>query len=225
VRHELRGTHTGHVGRRRILTGFGVVFVLILGLSALGIAIGKPKPAKPHCPPATKLCGRPPVLAAPLTSGVLWRSPALGFSLEYSGDAWRVGGENGTTLQLNSTHGDLTLIVSGTKGTPADLPAILASRVSDLSGRTLGLAPDHDPRHAVLGPAVGYRPGVGATYAGTIDLPQGPQSPITAALIAASDGRVAITVTAATTEIQGGLRTGLLSTADSVVNTVAWGSG
>jgi hypothetical protein len=225
MRHELRGTHSGRVGRRRILTGFGVVFVAILGLAAIGMALAKPKPAKPHCPPATTLCGRPPVLAAPLVNEVVWRSSALGYSLQYSGDSWSIGGQSASAVELDSKHGDVSLIVSGTRGTGAELRGILAARVSDLRGRTLGLAPDHDPRHAVLGPAIGYRSAVGASYAGTIDLPQGPQAPITAAVMAASDGRVTITVTAATTEIQGALRTGLLGSADSVVNTIAWGSG
>jgi hypothetical protein len=225
MRSELRGTHSGRVGRRGVLVAFTVLFGAFLGVAAIAMAIGRPHQAKPTCPPATTLCGRPPVQAAPLVNARVWRSAALGFSLEYSPDAWSVGGESATAVQLDSKHGDLTLIVAGTQGTAADLPGILASRVSDLRGRTLGLERDQDPRHVVLGPAVGYRPALGATYAGTIDLPQGPQAPITASVMAASDGRVAIAVTAATTEVRGGNRIPLLATADSVVNTIAWTGG
>ena len=222
MRSELRGTHTGHVGRRGVLVAFTVLFGAFLGVAAIAMALGRPHQAKPTCPPATTLCGKPPVLAQPLVNATVWRSPALGFSLEYSQDAWSVGGQSSTALQLDSKHGDLTLIVAGATGTTADLPGLLASRVNDLRGRTLGLATDQDPRHVVLGPAVGYRPALGATHAGTIDLPQGPQAPITATVMAASDGRVAIAVTAATTEVQGGTRIPLLATADSVVNSIRW---
>jgi hypothetical protein len=225
MRNELRGTHSGRVGRRSVLVVFTVVFAAFLGLAAIGMALGRPRQAKPTCPPASTLCGRPPVLAAALVNATTWRSSALGFSLQYSQDAWGVGGESATAVELDSKHGDLTLIVAGTTGANADLPAILDSRVSDLRGRTLGLVRDQDPRHVVLGPAIGYRPALGATYAGTIDLPQGPQAPITATLMAASDGRVAIAVTAATTEVQGGGRIPLLATADSVLNTITWAGG
>jgi hypothetical protein len=215
-----REPHGGRIGRRNLLIAFAVVFGVVLGAAAVAVALSKPASPKPHCPPSSQLCGRPPALAAPLVNETVWRSPALGWSLQYPASSWTVGGESGSAVALNSTHGDMTMVVTSARG--ADARALLDDRVGDLRSRTLGLQSDRDPTHDVLGPAVGYRDAVGATYAGTIDDPQGPQTPITAAFLAASEGGVTICVTVATTELRPAARAALMGTADSVLNTIAW---
>jgi pro-kumamolisin-like protein/subtilase family protein len=221
--------------RYRFLILFGVALAVFFAIALVVILIVKPGATKAPCP-KDQACGRPPtipsaVAAKPLVGGRVWRSNALGFSLEYNQRLWKVAnqGPRGVVLAL-SIQGrpdlDLVLIVQGTtlrENPPAQL---LQKQIATLRGDILGLRSDPSAKHALLGPAIGYVTGnaVGGPYAGTLDTAQGPGRRIALLSMAATDGKITLVATAATTSSEQ-IKLPLMGLADSILNTVHWPTG
>lgn len=212
--------------RRKVLIVFGGVLGGLLGLAVLGIALAKPETDKPQCPKEQPVCGKPPeTQAPPLVSGIVWKS-AAGVQMEYYPRLWKVVSQDERDLKLKleipgRTDIDLFLWVRAVP-VVSKLPTALAEdRISDLREDILGMQEDTDPKHALLGPNIGYVDAdVGAAYAGATDTPQGPGSPIAVLLMAATDGNASVVVSAASTFSN----RGIFGLADSLLNTLRWSS-
>lgn len=100
MHHHLRGGH-GRL-RHRLLILFGVGFASIIGLSALGAALGGP-PSVRLCQPY-RPCG-PPGVAHPLVNETVWRSPRYGFSLEYPGGDATISQQDASSVTLQAHLG------------------------------------------------------------------------------------------------------------------------
>src|SRR5207248_1331602 len=142
----------------------------------------------------------------PLVSGKTWKSPDLGFQLEYDPKRWHVGTQNGKGVELDWSIPsrpdlNLTLIVQGVTATDAAPAALLQAQINSLKGSILGLKSDASPKHALIGPDIGYvdQGAVGGAFAGTLDTPQGPGPRIALLSMAATDGKITLVATAATT--------------------------
>ena len=213
--------------RRKVLFVFGAALAVVLGLAVIAIALAKPEPDEPQCPPEDAVCGQPPRNdAPPLVSGILWRSASSGVQMEYYPRLWKVVEQDDSNLKLSlSIPGrsdiDLFLWVRAAPAGPK-LPGELAEqRVGDLREDILGLEEDTDPKHALLGPSIGYVDAdVGAAYAGATDTPQGPGKPVSVLLMAATDGRANVVVSAASTFSD----RHIFGLADSLLNTLRWPS-
>jgi len=213
--------------RRKVLFVFGAVLGLVLGLSVLAIALAKPEADAPPCPPEDPVCGRPPVDdAPPLVSGVLWKGSAAGVQMEYYPRIWKVVDQDAENLKLKldipgRSDIDLFLWVRAVPASSKAPSALAQERVSDLRGSILGLEEDTDPKHALLGPSIGYVDGdVGAAYSGATDTPQGPGSPASVLLMAATDGQASAVVSVASTFSD----RHIFGLADSLLNTFRWPS-
>jgi hypothetical protein len=205
------------VTRSRTL-GFAA-FVAALAIALVVIRVIAPANAQPRCAGATQ-CGQPPQLAAPLRNETVWRSSAYGYQLEYSPTQWRISREGSAGVELTSRVAPVALLIRGVS--PAAPESLVQAAAADLRGNVLGLASDPAAADRILGPAVGYRYGSGASYVGAIDSPQGVQDQALLTVTAASSSQLGIVVTTLTTETRASLRKQIYGLADSVINSVTW---
>jgi len=173
-------------------------------------------------------CG-PPTRSAELVSLTPWES-ALGFGLRYDAGTWSIGAQDdGSVTLLLQGRDDAILRVVGSSGTTPQ--AAIDAYLSGLRSRVPDLAEDRRAFRLVLGPAVGYVDGVGASYAGHVQTPQGPGSIVTMSIMAAQTNGVTVVVSMEMTGehwIQaaddGSMPSDdVFQAADSVINTVRWG--
>lgn len=202
-------------GRVRAFAGF--VAALLIATAVIG-AIA-PHRLQARCP-ATKPCGAPPLLAAPLHSEAVWRSSEFGFTLEYPPQEWRIGQQGPGGVELKSTVAPVDLVVQGANA--AAPPQLVAAKVSSLRSNILGLTADPSTADTILGPEVGYRYGAGGAYVGAVDTPEGVTDQVLATVQAAVVGRVGIVATTLTDETRAGLRRQVYGIVDEVVNTISW---
>jgi hypothetical protein len=220
-RHHLRGAH-GRM-RRRLLLVFAVVFTAIVGLAALGSAVGAPK-AKPLCRPY-RPCG-PTRAVQPLINQAVWRSHRWGFTLEYPSQALTVAQQDAGSviLQANLGNGSTgTILVQGSSIAPGGPAAAISRQIGGLSGVTQ-VGPDSNPTDQLLGAEVGYRPGMGRVYTGYFTAPQGVGQPVALVSEAATDGSFTVSVTVGGASNQTGPSSLLYALADQVINSVHWPS-
>jgi Pro-kumamolisin, activation domain/Subtilase family len=223
--------------RYRFLLLFAGALAVFFVIALVVILIVKPGATTPPCP-TDKPCGRPPTFPAPqaatakpLVSGGVWKSNALGFSFSYNTNVWKVANEGprGVLLKWGIPQRpdlNLLLLIQGTPLSENPPAQLLQKQIAALKGDILGLRSDPSPKHALLGPAIGYVTGnaVGGPYSGTIDTPQGPGPPIALLSMAATDGRISLVATALTTSPEQ-IKLALMGQADSVLNTLHWPSG
>lgn len=128
--------------------------------------------------------------AAFTNGGPTYTSPGLGFSFEYP-QGLEVGSSSSNQVVLvNGSSPDLIVYALGvpvTSGTPQDMQRTI---LSNLGQRIPNLA-EVDPNSAEAIPAaeLGGHAGVGGFFQGYVDSPNGPQTPVDLAVLAASDGR------------------------------------
>jgi hypothetical protein len=214
---------------------FALALAVFFVIALVVILIVKPGATKPPCPP-DEHCGKPPMLpqataVTPFVGGRVWKSQELGFSLEYDPGRWKVAdqGARGVALSWSIPSRpdlDLTLLVQGVPLSEAPPAQLLQSQINGFKGDILGLKSDTSAKHAVLGPEIGYvdQSAVGGAYAGTLDTPQGPGPRIALLSMAATDGKISLVATAATTSAEE-IKLALMNEADSVLNTVHWPTG
>jgi hypothetical protein len=200
------------------------VLAVVLGITAFLVTQSEPAPPKPDCevPP----CGPPPKPSPPPNGPPL--SPALvagtpfesksGYRLEFDPSLWRISNRTATDVELKVLNENVTVIVriSAQPAGDAQPQDALDAQVDSLQGDILGLAEDTTPSSLVLEPSVGYRSGVGGAFTGVADTPQGPGSPVTAIVTAATDGDQTITFTLITDDQ---VRKAAFSVTDSLMNT------
>lgn len=208
--------------RRPLILLAAASTVLLGGLAAVAGAVFSAGP-KPICP-TTGSCGKPPQLAKPLVTQRVWRSTSIGYRLEYDPKRWVLFAEDGDGLSLRSRLGDLALSLTAVPAAESRPRQLLDRELDVLGGGVLGLAPDDDPAHRLLGPNVGFHDGPGGAYAGALDSPQGIGAPVGALVMSAGDRRVTVVASTVTTEMSDPERRQLLQEADSVLNTIRFPS-
>jgi hypothetical protein len=173
-------------------------------------------------------CG-PPTAAAELVSLTPWDSP-LGFGFRYDTNVWTLGeqDDHSVTLRL-ADRDDAVLRVVGSTGTTPE--AAIDAYVADLRTRVPDLAEDGRAFRLVLGAAVGYQDGAGASYSGHVQAPQGPGPIVTMSIMAGTVGNVTVVASMEMTgeqwiQLHDGTWDGesVFQVADSVINTVRWTS-
>jgi hypothetical protein len=206
------------VTTHRVLAFAGFLGAIVVAAGIVGVIAPAREAAR--CVPS-KPCGAPPTQAPSLTSQLVWRSPGLGYQIEYSGDQWAVNGQDANDVDLASKVAPVDLVIQGasTDQTPAQL---VAARVDQLRGRVLGLTGDPVPADTILGPAVGYQIGAGNAYVGAIDSPQGIQNQVFLNVMASRVGGVGIVATTVTDVAKASTRHQVYGLADSVINSVTW---
>jgi hypothetical protein len=213
--------HRGSRVRRGILIGvFAAVLAVILGITAVLVTSSAPPAPKSDCPKPP--CGKPPEppkgdLAPALVAGKLFKSGA-GFQLEFDPTLWAVTDRTDAAveLQVKSTR---VIVLVQLRAQPADEVTpddAVSARLDSLGRDILGLAEDTRPSQLVLDPAVGYRSGVGEALSGVTDTPQGPGSPVSVVVMAATDGQITVTMTLITDE---SVRKPAFTITDSMMNT------
>jgi hypothetical protein len=216
----------------RLAPGLAHRRLLIAGLAlgaavAVGVAVGAlaaPATRRPACRRGME-CGSPPILpravfAFPGYS--LWQSSGLGFALRYNSSDWQLASQDAQSVELQTSDGSSLLIIVGRPSTQATPAELLNHELTALQGQLLGLARDTDPSDALLGANVGLRPGPGGVYDATITSPQAPQTPVSIAMMAASDGRVSIAAVVIAPANDQHEKAAVYQRADDTIASVEW---
>jgi hypothetical protein len=190
------------------------------GLAALlllaAIAVKLKQPAAPAGPCVGALC--PPQPGTPgLISQTVWKS-TLGFQAEYDSKVWAVTVQDGTNLKMVLGNTDTSVWIQGFNASQGSLKQLVDTHLGGLGGQVVGLTPDKSPEDAILGPAVGFVDGIGATYQGTSRNGSGPGGQEFVYVVAATDGTASVVISATTTESQYKRRSGLLGYVDTILN-------
>jgi hypothetical protein len=219
-----RGAVQPRLGRRRLLIFFAIGLAAVAGIAALIAALAAPGQPAPLCKPYTP-CGQPPKVEHALVNNAVWRSPVLGYSLEYPKEVLHVDSETGDGVVLTTPNKVVTYTVRGKPQSEASPQALFDDRISFLKGNLVGLTADTDPAHELLGSNVGLVPGPGGVYGGTSAAPQGISKPQEVEVMASGDGRVSVVVTALFgTDVKPETRDAILQLGDEVFKSVQWRS-
>ena len=148
--------------------------------------------ATPFVPQPTPVSNSPILL-----SGIVWESASLNFSFEYDPDSWTLDTANSTddTAVFTSNNFDCTTVIRAVPATtsPADL---IAQQLAIVDTFMISRVKDTDNYDALLGPSIGYVNGEGDVYSGTLLGSDGtPVAPGGVAVLAATDGRITVSVT------------------------------
>lgn len=219
-----RGAARPRLGRRRLLIAFGIGVAAIAGIAALVAALSAPGTPAPLCKPYIP-CGPPPKVHHALVNNTVWRSSALGFSVEYPKDVLQVASDTPRGVVLDVPSHIATYVVRGAPAREASPKALYDDQVSKLGDDLTGLAADTDPAHTLLGSNVGLVPGPGGVFGGTLAPPQGLSRQQEADVMAAGDGQVSIVVTARfDSDVAPNVRDAILQLGDEVFKSVQWRS-
>jgi len=225
TRDQARGASAGRLGTqgRLLLAALGAA--LVAGAAVAAVAAHAPPPAKTRCKLHAK-CGAPPITPHLLTvfpGFTGWQSSVLGYSLRYDDRVWSVANQTGSGVELEAGNGEVEVFFRGAPQGQLDPSALLDSEVSALKGQLLGFKQDRNTADQILGANVGLRPGSGGVYDGAITSPQGPQTPVSIAIMSAGDGRVSIAVVVVLHSRDPEQRHFADAAADDVIDSVEWG--
>jgi hypothetical protein len=211
------------------LRGLGVLFALAVALLVLVLAgLLAAALQRPHARP---LCSfgepcQPPAGTVRTSRGTVWKS-GLGLSLEYGADVWSPVATSKDDVTFRGDGGFLYVITRKS----SDYRGLYDQSVGVLK-RKFALAPSDDPARTVLGPNVGYEPGVGADYCGSGTSTQGGTIPVDTVAMAASRGGISAFVALVTPDCaktdnykHSPLGAQDLTDADRLLDTVQWPSG
>ena len=158
--------------------------------------------------------------AAKLAHGAGWASSALGFTLEYDDGIWSLEDQGSNGLYLVAANGNVAVTVVGYPAGDVSPRDAFQREVNRLRDTILGLTEEPDDARKLPGtPVIGYEPGVGTVFTGTLNSPQGPGPNVSVAVLAATDSQVTILVNVIAID---SLREPAFSAADSILNTVRW---
>ena len=235
-----RGDQAARGGGRGLGGTFGTIVLLVIFAAIAWSYFTQAKPGQPSCPNPGQPCVAPPrqpTGAPPLHLGTVWQSSELGFGLEYSPRAWQAGEQDGRGIRLDMSPqaisamgfsaGQAIVVVRAVPASEAT-PQQLVSQEVDLLRQTVpDIEADTRPGREILGPEIGYQPGIGNVYVGTTDGAAGGAVPVSAAILSASDGRlstlfVLVVVDPGAGTPQGDLEDAARTLGDSLVNAVSW---
>jgi hypothetical protein len=213
---ELAGRRSGH---RRLLA-YGAALAAVVGVAFAVGALAARRGQVARCKHGS-LCGNPPLaprIAFAFPGYTIWRSTGLGFSLRYPSNQWSVSSQDANDLALQFSDGSV-LIINAASSSSDGPAALIAAKLSSLRGQLLGLAADSNIADQLLGTNVGFIPGPGGVYTATITTPQGPQTPVHVALLAATNAGVSIVATVVTPNNLGP-GSAIAQGADDIINSI-----
>jgi hypothetical protein len=212
------------MGRPLLLGVFGGLLAVILLIALFAVKSSAPPAEKPQCPGGP--CGNPPTRppapqgAPALISGQIFKSTGLGYQFEFNQFAsrfrWKIEKQDSDSVVLSLNGGAALLSIDGLKASAATPQQALDQAINKANDRIPDLAADTDPKTEILAPSVGFRRGVGELFGGTFQTPQGAGVPVIAVILAATDGKATVAVTALTPE---GNRALVFDLVDSLMNT------
>jgi hypothetical protein len=218
-----RGHHGSRMGRPLLLGVFGGLLAVILLIALFAVNSSAPPAEKAQCPGGP--CGNPPTRppapqgAPALISGQIFKSTGLGYQFEFNQFAsrfrWKIESRDADSVVLSLNGGAALLAIDGQKASVTPQEA-LDQAINKANDRIPDLAADTDPKTEILVPSVGFRRGVGQLFGGTFQTPQGAGVAVVAVIMAASDGKATVSVTALTPE---GNRELVFNLVDSLMNT------
>lgn len=220
VHHHLRGRTHGRLRRHLVLVIFIVGLSLSVGIGAVVVALAAPG-SQPLCRPYSPCA--PPAPSLPLVNQTVWHSSEFGFRLEYPGALLSASSQTagGLTLGIDVGNADGTIVVRGRPASQATPPQAITSDLASLPGISQ-LSADTSRSGQLLGPAVGYRAGVGGVYTGYQTAAQGVGGQQTVYAEAATDGHVTVSVLAIAPSSDAGPKSDIAEFADIVVNSIRW---
>ena len=165
----------------------------------------------------------PASTAAAEVVGTVWTSTELGYSFRYDPDLWTIEQQDSRGVLMTAGNGNVALVITGSLAQDASVDDALNGEVNRLSQNILGFTQQDDPSLLLPGnPHIGYVPGSGDQYVGTLNSPQGPTVAVDSAIVAASNQRLTLLVSITTVDR---LRVPAYQATDSILNTVDWSVG
>jgi hypothetical protein len=183
---------------------FALLLALVVVVAAAASVAAQPAPTKPPCV-AGLPCVAPPSsvpidTAPPLVLGQVWQSSELGFSVEYSPEAWQPAEQDARGIRLDLTpkalsvigvrSGQAYVVVRAAPSSESTPDQLLAADVSRVSRTVPDLSTDPRPEAQIVGAHIGYRRGIGQPLVGTSGGAAGRVVPVAVAALAATDGRL-----------------------------------
>jgi len=180
-----------------ILVAFWTAMGLLCVTGVVVALLRAPSTPASSCPPPQSCPGPKPVIPASTTR--TWTSAGHTVSLQYPSAVFAGEQRGATTLQLRVRAArpsgvDASVWISARPASDGSPAALLRQRKSQLTASILGLTEDQDSRTVIPPPHIGDIAGVGGSYRGTVDTPQGPGGPAVAILGAATDGHTTTVV-------------------------------
>jgi hypothetical protein len=180
-----------------VLVAFWVTLALVCVAAVVVALVRETDTTVTKCTVQERCPGPPPVLPA---AGLRrWTSHAHGVSLEYPVRVFALEEQSQDTLRLRVKAARpsgvevsaLVQLQSASEGGPQ---VALDDQQEALSTSILGLTADQNPQTIIPQPRIGNILGVGGSYRGTVDTPQGPSDPAIVLLAAAGNGRTTAVV-------------------------------
>jgi ribosomal protein L32 len=225
-----RGTFAGRIGAHhtgpRIALRWLIAWVTALAAAVgIGFAVGAvaaPAARTPACRPGVPCAEQSTVAGAEFAfpGYTLWQSSAYGYSLRYSDDDWSVGNQGSAGIELQAADGFSVLLVQSRPSSRTTPSAAISGELATLKGQLLGLTADARRSDQLLGTNVGLIPGPGSVYTATIASPQGPQDPVSIAIVAASSGGLTVWTTVITPGNNTQDQQAVFERADDVINSI-----
>jgi hypothetical protein len=184
---------------------FVVVLAIVLGVAAFAMHQATPPAPQPRCPkPPCVAPPKPPPpppeapLAPALVAGTLFHGK-LGYRFEYSKDSFQVKAKDPSLVELSPAYLNALVFLNAYEPSAGSPKQLVDERVANMPFNVVGLANDTKLADRILGPAVGYRSGYARQLVGTLDTPQGPGPKIQIVVMGATDGKVTVVESIATT--------------------------
>jgi hypothetical protein len=189
-----RGARYDH---RVVLLLFWGAMALVCAVAVGLVALRETGTGVAACP-RSRDCSQPPS-PVPISNLRTWTNRTRGVALLYPTKVFAVDDQTQDTLRLRvqgprPSGVEATVWISVQPGRGAPPNDALRTRRSDLAGSIVGLTEDEDPQTIIPVPSIGLVAGVGGSYRGTADSPQGPAQPAIAIIAAATNGRTTAVV-------------------------------
>jgi hypothetical protein len=197
VHYRPGGHHHPRQGRWVVLVAFWTAMALLCVTGVVVALVQQPATPASPCPPPQSCGGPSPVM--PASSTRTWTSHGHAVSLQYPTVVYAVQTDQATTLQLRVRAArpsgvDASVWISVNPLSAGTPEALLHRREGSLAGSILGLTEDQNRQTVIPPPHIGDIAGVGGSYRGTVDTPQGPGGQVVAILAAATDGHTTTVV-------------------------------
>jgi hypothetical protein len=194
IHYRPTGDARPRMNRWHLVLFFTATLAVIVVVTSLVVALVSPSRSGRICDPG-QLCGGPPPRPG-LRNSAAWESVGLGYRFEYNPEYLEVVREDADGVELhfggkNVGRVTVTAVRSGTV-TPESL---LDKELNRIGKTVLGVKRDGVDATQIFGPTLGYIDGVGGSYRGTADTPQGPSRPVTIAAVAATDRNLVVALT------------------------------
>jgi hypothetical protein len=160
-------------------------------------------------------------------SGTPYTDSSLGYSFEYNSDAFSLGDTSAGSAVLNGQAFDAQVWVDA-KTADTSPSAMIQSELADIDNFLIARVADPDTYDALLGPSIGFVPGDGGVWSGTLVGRDGnPVAPGGVTIVSATDGRitVAVVVIVGTPDARQGNDTqqhDVRTAADDILKTFQW---